>query len=73
MMYASGAVDVRPLDRLVNAIRGALERLAPWYDPSEEAYRRSETERVRRRSIAARVRTEEVAKAYKRADGAMRR
>lgn len=64
---------MRPIDRLVNAIRGALESVAPWYDPAEVAERRRETERVRRRSIAARLRVEEVAKAYKRADGVMRR
>lgn len=59
---------MRPLDRLVNAIRRAFERGAPWYDPAEAAYRRSETERVRLRSIKARVAAE-----YKVSDKALRR
>lgn len=62
-----------PIDRLVNAFRRGIERVLPWYDERERDTRRAETERVRRRSIAARLRVEEVAKSYKRADGVMRR
>jgi hypothetical protein len=68
------ARDVRYVDRLVNAIRAALERIAPWYDPAEAHFRRAETERVRRRSIAARIRAEkDIAARYRAADGAMRK
>jgi hypothetical protein len=61
------------LDRLVNAIRGVVERALPWYDPAEAIARHRETERIRRRSIAARIRAEQVAASYERADGALGR
>jgi hypothetical protein len=68
------AADVRPIDRFVNAIRSMLEHVAPWYDPAEARFRRAETERVRRRSIAARIRAEnDIAARYRAADGAMRK
>ena len=67
------ANDVRPLDRLTNAIRRGLEAILPWFDPAEEETRRIETERVRRKSIAARLQVEEVARRYAKADKAMKR
>lgn len=70
--YAGGS-DVAPVDRLTNAIRRLLEAALPWYDPDEAQERRRETERVRMRSIAARIHVEQIVAAYKRADGAIRR
>lgn len=62
------------VDRLVNAIRRLFERAAPWYDPVDEVTRRRETERVRVRSIAARIRAEkDIAARYRQADRVIRR
>lgn len=52
-----------------------LERTMPWYNPRADAKRREETERFRRRSIAARIALEQlddVGKRYERFDGVIR-
>jgi hypothetical protein len=64
---------VRPVDALVNGVRRVIESALLWYDPGERDRIRAETERVRRRSIAARVHVEDVAKRYAQADKALRR
>ena len=58
--------------RLSSLLRRAVEYALPWYDPKADAERKRETERVRRRSIAARVAMEDVAKRYERFDGVIR-
>lgn len=73
MSSYAGGIDVALLDRLTNAVRRKLEAALPWYDPDEAEERRRETERVRRRSIAARIWVEQITSAYRRADGAIRR
>jgi hypothetical protein len=73
MIAAPGGIaDVRPLD----VLHRIVERILPWYDPAEAQQRRAETERVRRRSIAARLAieaTRDVPKRYERFDGVVRR
>lgn len=73
MSANTGALDVGPVDNIVNAIRRLLERVAPWFDPAEEAARRRETERVRRRSMAARLRVEDIVARYEHADHVVRK
>jgi hypothetical protein len=58
--------------RVRRAIRDFLVRTMPWYDPDGDAVRRRETERVRRRSIAARIALEDIPKRYVRYDDAVR-
>jgi hypothetical protein len=72
-MAVLAGTDVRAVDRLVNAVRGAVEAVLPWYDPAEAHHRARETERVRQRSIAARIRVEDVVEQYRRGDGTFRR
>ena len=72
MSSYAGAIDVRLVDRITNAVRRALEG-GPWYSAEEAVVRRNETERVRRRSIAARLQVEDIARRYQRADRAIRR
>ncbi len=45
--------------------RAAVERMLPWYDPELEARRDARTEQIRRHSIAVRIHTERVRKAYR--------
>lgn len=52
---------------LRDRFRFAIERLLPWFDPAEKARRDARTEAIRRRSIAARIQTERVREAYRRA------
>lgn len=59
--------------RVVAAIRAFVERMLPWYDPEEAVTRRNETERVRRRSVAARLAVEDVVRRYERFDKVVRR
>jgi hypothetical protein len=63
---------MRAIDRFVNAVRAVVERGLPWYDAAEVADRRSETRRIHRRSIAARLSVEKLEKAYRLGDGALR-
>ena len=71
-VYAEG-VDVRALDRLVNAMRRVIEDGLPWYDRGRARERTIETERVRKRSIAARIRVEEtIGSRYQAQDPAVR-
>lgn len=57
---------------LVARFRRVVEAALPWYDPRAVAERKRETERVRLRSIAARMALEDVAKRYERFDGVIR-
>ncbi len=42
------------LDRAVNAVREAIERVLPWYDPEAEVRHHEATEQLRQRAIAGR-------------------
>lgn len=67
------AGDVPLLDRITNAVRRGINHVLPWYDPGEDVERRSETERVRRQSMKARLQIEDIARRYARADRAVKR
>ena len=71
-MIAWDATDVGRLLRLSIALKRAVERALPWYDHAEVARRTSETERVRQRSVRARINAEAVAERYRRADRVLR-
>ena len=73
MLGAIGATDVQKVDDAVNRFRALVERALPWLNPEEEAERSAETERVRLRSVRARIRAEDVIASYRRADGTYRR
>ena len=73
MTIAAGRPDVSLVDRAVNAARRLIEATLPWYDRAESNRRRVETQRVRRRSIAARIAVEDIARRYERTDGVLRR
>ena len=47
--------------------RRIVEMLLPWYDPEAEKARNAKTEAIRLRSIAARVESERVIEAYRKA------
>jgi hypothetical protein len=52
--------------------RRLVEQMLPWYHPERERQRDNQTERIRLRSIAARILAERVGRAideYRRADG----
>jgi hypothetical protein len=53
-------------------LRAILERALPWWDPAERVVRKRETDRVARRSIAARIALEDVPKRYERYEKAVR-
>lgn len=84
----AGDADVRPVDAFVNAVRRAINRVLPYYDPHEAEERQAEkerisqeTERVRKQSVFARLRAEgfgeaqarDIAERYRRQDGVLRR
>jgi hypothetical protein len=50
--------------RVPSVVRRAIERALPWYDPDWARHRHAETERARRRSIAARIALEDVPRRY---------
>jgi hypothetical protein len=41
-----------------------VERLLPWFDPEAEAIRNARSEAIRKRAIAARIRSEHVRADY---------
>lgn len=45
--------------------RKLIERLLPWYSPAKEHKRDQRTERIRKRSIVARIRAERVIDDYR--------
>lgn len=55
-------------NQLVEAIRRAVERTLPWFDRADQDARAAKTERIRQRSIAARIRVEAVIAEYHAAD-----
>jgi hypothetical protein len=50
-----------------------VERMLPWYDPEVEARRNQRSEAIRHRAIAARIDSERVIVAYRRAAERLRR
>lgn len=58
---------------LPNVVKALIERLIPWYDPIEAQRRSNRTELTRKRSIAARIAAEDIARRYERYDNAVRR
>ena len=46
---------MRAVDRFVDSLRAAIEHALPWYDPAAASGRSRDTERIRRRSIKARL------------------
>jgi hypothetical protein len=46
-------------------VRAAIERMLPWFDPAAERVRDAHTEEIRQQSIAARMHTERVRRAYR--------
>ena len=57
-MYAQTASAMPRADRLTNAVRRAVERLLPWYDPENAEARHRRTEEIRLAAIRARQRAE---------------
>ena len=65
------AVTMQAHPAMRNRWRALVEGLLPWYDPVHERLRDVKTERIRLRSIAARILAERVARAvdeYRAAD-----
>ena len=56
-----------------NRWRELLDRLLPWFDPAIERQRNARTERIRKRSIVARIRAERVIEEYQQAASAASR
>lgn len=54
---------MRAVDRFVDSLRAAIEHALPWYDPAAASGRSRDTERIRRRSIKARLDAEAVIRA----------
>jgi len=52
--------SVGRVDRAVSAFRRWVEDLLPWYDRQEQHERIERTERIRRKSIQARIRNEAI-------------
>lgn len=56
---------VSSLDRAVSTMRRWLEDRLPWYDRDEEERKLTHNERIRQRSIRARVRAEAIQAQYR--------
>lgn len=46
-------------------LHALVERMLPWFDPAEKERRDARTDQIARESIAVRVHTERVRKAYR--------
>ena len=57
-MYAQTAAVMPRVDRLTNAVRRAIERVLPWYDPANNEARHRKTEEIRLAAIEARKHAE---------------
>jgi len=63
----------RRVDALVNAVRAAVERVVPWYDPEAEDRRRASASLSLRVAARNRIRADAVIGDYRRAAGPLRR
>lgn len=65
--------DPFPIPMRSRGWRAFVERMIPWYDPEQEDAHNRETEAVRQRAIAQRIRVERVIDDYRKVEARARR